>query len=81
LFPGDALQVVMDRRHVTFMYSYPNAIPLRPSVVRRLQRSVAPLQFEDVYGFTHGRQIVGRGKSAVEESFNRYLAAIADRPD
>jgi hypothetical protein len=23
LFPGDALQVVFDRRHVTFMYSYP----------------------------------------------------------
>lgn len=77
LFPGDALQVVMDRRHVTFMYSYPNAIPLGPSAVRGLQRAVAPLRFQDVYGFTRGRQIIGHGKSAVDESFRRYLAAIA----
>jgi hypothetical protein len=80
LFPGDALQVVMDRRHVTFMYSYPNAIPLGPSVVRGLQRSVARLRFQDVYGFTRGRQIIGHGKSAVDESFRRYLAAISDEP-
>lgn len=79
LFPGDALQVVMDRRHVTFMYSYPNAIPLGPSAVRGLQRAVAPLQFQDVYGFTHGRQIIGHGKSAVDESFKRYLGAIAGK--
>lgn len=32
LFPGDALQVVLDRRHVTFMYSYPI---LHPDEVQR----------------------------------------------
>ena len=78
LFPGDALQVVMDRRHVTFMYSYPNAIPLRPSAVRGLHRAVTPLQFDDVFGFTRGRQIIGQGKAAVDQSFARYLAAVTD---
>ncbi|HTA64706.1 MAG TPA: MBL fold metallo-hydrolase, partial [Xanthomonadaceae bacterium] len=34
LLPGDALQVVLDRRHVTFMYSYPNYIPMKASDVR-----------------------------------------------
>lgn len=78
LFPGDALQVVMDRRHVTFMYSYPNVIPLNPAAVRGLQRSVAPLHFQDLFGYSRGRQIVGGAKSAVEASFRRYLAAVAD---
>jgi hypothetical protein len=81
LLPGDALQVDMDRRHVTFMYSYPNAIPLRPSTVRGLQRAVTSLRFDDVFGFTRGRQIIGQGKAAVEQSFARYLAAVTDVAD
>jgi hypothetical protein len=80
LFPGDALQVVMDRRHVTFMYSYPNAIPLRPAAVRGLEQRVAALDFEDVFGYSRGRSILGGGKRAVERSFARYLRAIADPP-
>jgi glyoxylase-like metal-dependent hydrolase (beta-lactamase superfamily II) len=78
LFPGDALQVGMDRRHLTFMYSYPNAIPLGPAVVRRLRDIVAPLAFEDVFGFSRGRQIVGSAKAATSASFARYLRAIEE---
>ena len=29
LLTGDTVTVVMDRRYVSFMYSYPNLIPLR----------------------------------------------------
>jgi glyoxylase-like metal-dependent hydrolase (beta-lactamase superfamily II) len=81
LFPGDALQVVMDRRHVTFMYSYPNAIPLAPATVRGLRSSLAALGFADVFGFSHGRQIIGRGREAVDASFERYLNAVAERTE
>ena len=35
LMSGDIVQVVQDRRWVSFMYSYPNLIPERPAVVRR----------------------------------------------
>ena len=76
LFPGDALQVVSDRRHVTFMYSYPNYIPLHPDAVRALQAAVADCAFEDVFGYTWGRNIIGGGRAAVDRSFDRYLAAI-----
>ena len=78
LFPGDAVQVVMDRRRTTFMYSYPNMIPLAPAVVRRLRERLAPLSYDDLYGFTWGRQIIGGAKAAVDASFNRYLAAIVE---
>ncbi len=76
LFPGDALQVVMDRRHVTFMYSYPNYVPMKPSEVRAIRARLAGCAFGDVFGFTWGRNIIGGGREAVDDSFERYLRAV-----
>lgn len=77
LFPGDALQVVLDRRHVTFMYSYPNYVPMKPSDVRRMRSLLEGYEFEDVFGYTWGRNIIGGGRMAVDASFDRYLQAVA----
>lgn len=76
LCSGDALQVVMDRRHVSFMYSYPNIMPMRTSDVVAMQRRLAPYEFEDVYGYTWGRNIIGGGRGAVDISYERYLSAV-----
>jgi glyoxylase-like metal-dependent hydrolase (beta-lactamase superfamily II) len=76
LFPGDALQVVADRRHVSFMYSYPNHIPMHPDAVRAMQQRLAGYDFADVYGFSRGRNIIGGGRAAVDRSFERYLGAV-----
>jgi hypothetical protein len=77
LFSGDTPQVAADRRHVGFMYSYPNYIPMQPEAVRGIQARLADYAFEDVYGFTWGRNIIGGGRAAVDASFKRYLSAIA----
>jgi hypothetical protein len=77
LFPGDAMQVVQDRRHVTFMYSYPNFIPMRGSDVRAMRERIAGYAFEDVYGYTWGRNILGGGRAAVDASFDRFLGRLA----
>jgi len=77
LFPGDALQVVFDRRHVSFMYSYPNYIPMKRSDVRAMQARLEGYKFDDVYGFTWGRNIIGGGRAAVDASFDRFLSAMA----
>ena len=66
LLPGDAVQVAMDRRSAGFMYSYPNAIPLARSELAALEARIAPLEFDDVFGFARGRQIIGGGKQAVD---------------
>jgi len=76
LFPGDALQVAADRRHVAFMYSYPNLIPMKRADVRAMRDRVARFAFEDVFGFSRGRNIVGGGRAAVDRSFARWLAAV-----
>lgn len=78
LFPGDALQVVLDKRHVTFMYSYPNFIPMSPADVRGMRERLHGFEFEDVFGYTWRRNIIGGGRAAVDASFDRYLAAVAE---
>ncbi len=76
LFSGDTPQVAWDRRHVSFMYSYPNMVPMRTSDVIAMRERLAKLQFEDVFGYTWGLNIIGGGREAVDASFERYLAAV-----
>jgi hypothetical protein len=81
LLSGDILQVVPDRRYVSFMYSYPNLIPLPAQAVRRIERTVAPYPFDRVYGAWWDRVVESDGKACVERSVARYLAAIeAEQP-
>jgi hypothetical protein len=77
LLVGDIATVTMDRRFVSFMYSYPNYIPLGAAAVRRIATIVAPLAFDRIYGAWWNRNIASGGKSAFDASVQRYLAAIA----
>jgi hypothetical protein len=48
-----------------------------PDAVRGMRSRLAGYDFEDVYGFTWGRNIIGGGRAAVDASFDIYLSAIA----
>jgi len=73
LLSGDSLTVVMDRRYLSFMYSYPNLIPLSEAAVRRIAASVRPFKFERIYGAWDGRHVQSAGNDAVERSAERYI--------
>jgi hypothetical protein len=45
--------------------------------VQAMRERLAGLAFDDVYGYTWGRNIIGGGRAAVDRSFNRYLQAVA----
>lgn len=77
LFVGDSPQVASDRRSVSFMYSYPNYIPMRIADVQRMRDLLAPFEYEDAYGYSWGRNIIGGARAAIHASFDRYLAAVA----
>lgn len=77
LFPADAMQVALDRRHVAFLYSYPNMMPMRPEAVHAMQSRLAPFDFEQLYGFSWDRNILGDARAAVDRSFVRYFQALA----
>lgn len=76
LFSGDIIQVVADRKHVSFMYSYPNHIPLAAPAIERIVKAVEPFPYERIYGAFWDMVIDKDGKTAVQRSAERYLRAI-----
>jgi hypothetical protein len=81
LLAGDVLQVVPDRRYVSFMYSYPNLVPLPAHVVARMARRAAELRFNRLYGAWWGRIVERDAQAAVARSAERYLAALSSEAD
>jgi glyoxylase-like metal-dependent hydrolase (beta-lactamase superfamily II) len=77
LLVGDIATVTMDRRFVSFMYSYPNYIPLNAKAVRHIAEMLAPLAFDRIYGAWWDRNIATGAKAAFDASVRRYLAAIS----
>jgi glyoxylase-like metal-dependent hydrolase (beta-lactamase superfamily II) len=76
LLAGDILQVVPDRRWVSFMYSYPNYIPLSAASVRRIAERLEPLPFAQVHGAWFDAVVREDAKGAVQRSVDRYLQAL-----
>ncbi len=74
LFVGDSITVVPDRRYVSFMFSYPNLIPLPPAAVQRIVDAVEPFAFDRIYGGWWGRDVLAGAKDAVRASAERYIA-------
>jgi hypothetical protein len=82
LLSGDIVQVIPDRGHVSFMYSYPNLIPLPASSVEAIARALDPFEFEVLYGAWWGRVVRGNAKGIVRRSAERYVRALAgDLPE
>lgn len=77
LLVGDIVQVTPTRRFVSFMYSYPNYIPLNAQAVRRIERALGPFEFKDIYGAWWGQNVIGNANRVLADSVERYLAAIA----
>jgi len=76
LLSGDIIQVVSDRRWVSFMYSYPNLIPLPASEVQRIRDMIEPYQFERLYGAWFEREVKHDAHEAVMRSADRYIRAL-----
>ena len=77
LFAGDQPRVCMDRRWVTFMFSYPNFIPLSPAAVRGVVQKLDRFRFDRLYGAVPGWILSSGAHEAVKRSADRYLSAIA----
>jgi len=75
ILTGDVIQVVPDRRWVSFMFSYPNLIPLKAAAVKRLVAAIEPFPFERIFG-AFGHVVEEDGSGALKRSAERYLRAI-----
>ncbi len=76
LLTGDIIQVVSDRRWVSFMYSYPNLIPLSAAKVQQIVDAVEPFAFDRLYGAWWETIVADEAKESVRRSAARYIQAI-----
>ena len=76
LLTGDIINVVQDRRFVSFMYSFPNLIPLSPNAVRRVVAAVEPFAYDRIYSAWWDKVTYQDAKQAVHRSAERYIALI-----
>jgi hypothetical protein len=76
LLSGDIVQVVQDNKSVSFMWSFPNFIPLSAPRVEGVVNSLKGYKFDRVHGAFTDRTIWSDGKGVIERSAERYLKII-----
>jgi hypothetical protein len=76
LFVGDTIQVAPDLKTVSFMYSYPNLVPLPKKDILDIKNSIAGFRYNAMYG-AFGRYIRNNAMQSMEFSIDRYLSIYA----
>jgi len=76
LLSGDIVQVIPDRGWVSFMYSYPNLIPLPAAEVERMAAALEPYAFDAIQGAWWETTIPRDAKPIVRRSAERYVRAL-----
>jgi glyoxylase-like metal-dependent hydrolase (beta-lactamase superfamily II) len=79
LLSGDTLLVTPDLKHVSFMWSYPNDVPLPAAEVERIGRRLQTLDFDTIYSAFWERGDIDRdAREAVQRSIVRHLQGPKD---
>jgi len=76
LLSGDIVQVAADLTKVSFLWSYPNMMPLSGATVRRIADTLKPWPFERIYGAFPTRQVMADGAGVVQRSAARYIELL-----
>jgi len=76
IFTADTIMVVPDTRWVSFMYSYPNLIPLPVREVRRIAATTEPFAFDRIYSGWWDRVLESDAKARFAASVERYVQAV-----
>ncbi len=71
LLTGDIVQVVPERRYFSFMYSYPNHIPMSAVVNQSLQ-TVESFEYDRIHGAWWDYTVIEDAKGAIVPSGTAY---------
>jgi hypothetical protein len=78
LLSGDQPQVCPDRNWVSFMYSYPNYIPLGKTAVERIVALLKPFRFDRIYGAFPHQLVAQDAKEVISRSADRFIRLISE---
>ena len=76
LFAGDIINVESDVKTVSFMYSFPNHIPLPASDIKIIKERMEGIPFERIFGAWYKRNIWENGRAIFDASIERYLKIV-----
>jgi len=76
LLAGDIVQVAPGARRVSFMWSYPNMMPLPADEIRRVAERLAPWPYDRIYGTFPGQEVAQDGPTIVARSAARYVELL-----
>ncbi|EIN11210.1 hypothetical protein PUNSTDRAFT_98270 [Punctularia strigosozonata HHB-11173 SS5] len=77
---SDTFMIAPDRKTISFMYSYPNQVPLSPKEVGGIWQAIAYLGFNRALSAWPGREIVHDAKSLVLKSALRFTRIAGLEP-
>lgn len=77
LLAGDIIQVAPGKDAVSFMWSYPNMLPLSAATVSDILHRCEELDFSRLYGAFEGQDVAQKAKEVVRQSGARYLRCLA----
>jgi glyoxylase-like metal-dependent hydrolase (beta-lactamase superfamily II) len=80
LLAGDIVQVTPGADRVSFMWSYPNMIPLSAPVVTDVAERLAAWPIERIYGAFAGQNVRSGGQEIISRSAKAYVERITGRP-
>ena len=78
---ADITFITPDRKFVTFMRSYPTFIPLSAAGARAVAGTLAPYEFDRMYGHFFDMVIEADAKNVVRASLDRYVRAVEGQYD
>ncbi|NYT45053.1 MBL fold metallo-hydrolase [Alcaligenaceae bacterium] len=76
LLSGDIVGVAADTARVSFLWSYPNMMPLSGNTVARIALTLESWKFERIYGAFPGRETLQDGNQVVQRSARRYIELL-----
>lgn len=76
LLAGDILQVTPGKDAVSFMWSYPNMLPLPARKVEEVTRRLVGKSFARLYGAFEGQNIPANADAIVQRSGQKYIACL-----
>ncbi|KFC11291.1 beta-lactamase-like protein [Trabulsiella guamensis ATCC 49490] len=76
LLAGDILQVTPGKDAVSFMWSYPNMLPLPTTTIENIMHRLADVNFERLYGAFEGQNMTKQAHDAVMRSGQKYIDCL-----
>lgn len=76
MLAGDIIQVTPGAHAVSFMWSYPNLLPLAAASVEKIVERLGDTPFEALYGAFEGQNVTKNARQIVLDSAQKYLACL-----